>query len=115
MNRPSSADRRPVVGLMLGDPTGVGPEVSAKLLASPVAQELARVVVVGDARVLKLGMADAGVRLQIRKVKDVGEIDWSAPGIPLIDLGNFDTAGLKRGATSAECGRLVGETLKRMI
>ncbi len=115
MNQPSSTDRRPVVGLMLGDPTGVGPEVSAKLLASPVARELARVVVVGDARVLDLGMADAGVRLEVRKVKSLAHIDWSAPGIPLIDLGNFDTAGLERGATSAECGRLVGETLKKMI
>ena len=71
MNTTSPADRRPVVGLMLGDPTGVGPEVSAKLLASPVACELARIVVIGDARVLALGMADAGVQLNVRKVKSV--------------------------------------------
>lgn len=115
MNQASAADPRPIVGLMLGDPTGVGPEVSAKLLASPVARELARIVVVGDARVLALGAADAGVKLAPRKVAAVREIDWAAPGVPLIDLANFDPAPLKRGQTSAEAGRLVGETLKHMI
>jgi 4-hydroxy-L-threonine phosphate dehydrogenase PdxA len=115
MKSDSAADQRPVVGLMLGDPTGVGPEVSVKLLASPAASEIARIVVVGDARVLALGMADAGMRLEWRKVDAVRDIDWAAPGIPLIDLGNFDPASLKRGRTSPESGRLVGETLRHMI
>ena len=48
MTQDIQADPRPVVGLMLGDATGIGPEVSVKLLASPVSRETARVVVVAS-------------------------------------------------------------------
>ena len=49
----------PVIGLMLGDATGIGPEISARLLAAGKLQDIARIVVVGDARVLELGCSDA--------------------------------------------------------
>ncbi len=55
--------KKPVIGLMLGDATGIGPEISARLLASGAAGEVANVVVIGDRRVLELGMRDAGVEL----------------------------------------------------
>ena len=54
--------KKPVIGLMLGDMTGIGPEICAKLLAAGTANDVARIVVIGDARVLELGMRDAGVR-----------------------------------------------------
>ena len=53
---------------MLGDVTGIGPEISAKLLASGVTSELANVVVIGDKRVLDLGIRNAGVKLGYRTV-----------------------------------------------
>ena len=59
INTPSNA--LPVIGLMLGDVTGIGPEISARLLASGAMKAVARLVVIGDARVLELGMRDAGV------------------------------------------------------
>ena len=103
------------IGMMLGDATGIGPEVSVKLLASPASRETARVVVVGDARVLELGMADAGIRLDWRRVDKVGDIDWTEPGVPLIDLANLDPVKLKRGKTDPASGRIAGETPQHMI
>jgi len=108
-------ERLPVIGLMLGDMTGIGPEISAKLLASGKLGEIARVVVIGDARVLELGMRDAGVRLRCRKHGSVDEVRWPAEGVALVDLGNIDPARIKRGEVSEESGRLSGETLKHMI
>jgi 4-hydroxythreonine-4-phosphate dehydrogenase len=107
--------RLPVIGLMLGDMTGIGPEVSAKLLASGNYRNDARVVVIGDARVLDLGCKDAGVKLQWQTVPSIAAIDWSQDRVPLVDLGNIDPARIKRGEVSAESGRLAGETLEHMI
>ena len=109
------AQRIPVIGLMLGDVTGIGPEISVKLLASGVMKPMARVAVFGDARVLELGCKDAGVKLPYRKYADVSAVDWSRDEVPLIDLANIDPANFKRGETSAESGRLSGDTLKYMI
>jgi 4-hydroxythreonine-4-phosphate dehydrogenase len=107
--------RLPVIGLMPGDPTGIGPEVCARLLASGQAQEVARVVVVGDARVLELGMADARVALKWHRVDSVPTRQWPNDSVPVLDLGNLDPMSIRRGETSPECGRIVGATLKRMI
>src|SRR5688572_10471420 len=105
---------KPVIGLMLGDVTGIGPEISAKLLASGATGD-ANVVVVGDRRVLDLGIRNAGVKLGYRVVSALEQIRWPSEQLPLLDLGNIDPARFEQGESSAESGRLTGETLKAMI
>jgi 4-phospho-D-threonate 3-dehydrogenase / 4-phospho-D-erythronate 3-dehydrogenase len=105
----------PVLGLMLGDVTGIGPEISAKLLASGTLQEKARTVVIGDARVLELGMRDAGVNLKYTAYASMDEVKWPRDDVPLVDLQNIDPAQFKQGEASSESGRLSGDTLKFMI
>src|SRR3982751_4257847 len=115
MDTQTMSAQLPVIGLMLGDVTGIGPEISAKLLASRALQSVARIVVIGDSRVLALGCEDAKVSLQSQVYPSVDAIDWSRDEVPLIDLGNVDPAKIKRGELSAESGKLTGETLKHMI
>jgi len=106
---------KPVIGLMLGDATGIGPEIAAKLLASGAADELASVVVIGDRRVLDLGIRNAGVKLAYAVVPSVDAIRWPAEKLPVVDLGNVDPAKFPQGVSSAESGKLTGDTLKHMI
>jgi 4-hydroxythreonine-4-phosphate dehydrogenase len=90
----------PLLGLCLGDPTGIGPEQCARVLAQGRLAGVARLRVYGDWRVLERGARDAGVR--------VGDIDF-------VDLRNYDPAAIPQGAVSAESGKITGETLARMI
>lgn len=106
---------KPVIGLMLGDATGIGPEICAKLLASGVPGAVANTVVVGDRRVLELGMQDAGVGLSYHVFPGIDSIRWPSEPVPVLDLGNIDPSRLRRGEASAESGRLTGETLRFMI
>ena len=107
--------KKPTIGLMLGDATGIGPEISCRLLASGAATDVANVVIVGDRRVLELGMRDAGVELPHHVVPAIEDVRWPCEGLPVLDLGNVDPARFPQGVGSAECGRLTGETLKFMI
>ncbi|MBI3050193.1 MAG: 4-hydroxythreonine-4-phosphate dehydrogenase PdxA [Acidobacteria bacterium] len=100
---------------MLGDPTGIGPEIAAKVLASGTVGDAARVLVIGDARVLELGMRDAGTRVPFAVYRRVEDIPWPAPSVPVVDLGNLDPSRLPRGDISPEAGRACGDTLRRMI
>jgi 4-hydroxythreonine-4-phosphate dehydrogenase len=111
----NDVNKAPVIGLMLGDATGIGPEISAKVLASGKLGDKARVAVIGDARVLALGCADARVDLDTRTYASLDAVDWTRSGIALIDLHNIDPAAIRRREISAESGRLTGETLKHMI
>jgi 4-hydroxy-L-threonine phosphate dehydrogenase PdxA len=105
----------PLLGLMLGDCTGIGPEQSAKILASRGMKDVARLLVIGDRRVLEMGAHDAGVKLDVRIVKRPEDADWNSPAVQMIDLANLDPASVKRGEISAESGRVTGETLKHLI
>jgi 4-hydroxythreonine-4-phosphate dehydrogenase len=105
----------PVLGLMLGDATGIGPEQCARILADRRMADSARLLVVGDARVLQQGMADAGVGFAWRSYATPEAVDWNRPETPLLDLANLDPAGIRRGAVSPESGRLSGETLAHMV
>ena len=100
---------------MLGDCTGIGPEQSAKILSSGGMKDVARLLVVGDRRVLEMGARDAGVKLDIRVVKRPDDAEWNSGAVQLLDLANIDPATVKRGAISADSGRVTGETLKYMI
>jgi 4-hydroxythreonine-4-phosphate dehydrogenase len=99
----------------MGDTTGIGPELVAKVLHDRHMSSIARLVVVGDARVLALGLADAKVTVKWTAVERVEAIDWSSDAVPVIDLKNIDPATLLRGKVSADSGRLTGDTLAYAI
>ncbi|MEN3353433.1 MAG: 4-hydroxythreonine-4-phosphate dehydrogenase [Betaproteobacteria bacterium] len=105
----------PTIGLMLGDVTGIGPEIAAKVLASDAIKALANLIVVGDARVLELGMRDAGVTVPYTRYSNIDDVRFPRKDIPLLNLGNIDPERITRGAVSPESGRLTGDTLKAMI
>jgi 4-hydroxythreonine-4-phosphate dehydrogenase len=101
---------------MPGDCTGIGPEQCARILADRRMVGDARLLVVGDARVLEQGARDAGVALKLRACAEPEAVDWSREDeVPMLDLANIDPAKIARGAMSAESGRLTGETLAFMV
>ncbi|MEY3573189.1 MAG: hypothetical protein RJA77_1104 [Pseudomonadota bacterium] len=105
---------RPLVGLMLGDVTGIGPEVAARVLSEPSIHQEARIVVIGDRRVLDLGMQDAGCEMKVQSIDAVSSANWDSEAIALIDLADTDPSTFTRGEASPESGRLCGEALKIM-
>ena len=67
--------RKPTVALAMGDPAGISPELTAKLLALDDVREAARLVVIGDRRVLEDGARIANVTLDV----DVVAADAALP------------------------------------
>jgi 4-hydroxythreonine-4-phosphate dehydrogenase len=53
--------KKPRIALLAGDPTGIGPEVAAKLLSDAGAMQAADVVLIGDLRVFRDGAGVAEV------------------------------------------------------
>lgn len=107
--------KKPVIGLTLGDPTGIGAEIVARVLHERLTPPNADILLIGDRRQLARGEADIGALLDVRIVQNAAAADFSAPGWPMLDLANMDPALLPRGKVSAEAGRLTGETLHHAI
>ena len=108
-------DILPTIALVPGDCTGIGPEQTARILADGNLADVANLVVVGDARVLDMGMSQAGVRLDIERIGSPAEASFERGTVQLVDLGNTDPSLFPLGKSNAESGRLTGETLSRAI
>lgn len=67
---------KPRLAIIPGDPSGIGPELVAKVLANPETDGLADVLVVGDAGVLEMGRLQAGVEFSLRAC-DPYSSDWA--------------------------------------
>jgi 4-hydroxythreonine-4-phosphate dehydrogenase len=106
---------RPVLVLTTGDPTGIGPEIAARMLAQSDIRDTADILILGDRRILELGMQQAGVSLQIDLVETPASANYKADAIPMIDLGNMDPATITLGKPDPKVGALVGDTLKAAV
>ncbi|MEM9029838.1 MAG: 4-hydroxythreonine-4-phosphate dehydrogenase PdxA, partial [Pseudomonadota bacterium] len=96
---------RPVLALAIGDPSGISPELAAKLLADSEIRQMAQFLVIGDPRILAAGAKIAGVHLDLplwRRGQNA--IDTSADAI-LVDLETLDPSDVVLGESSYAGGR----------
>jgi 4-hydroxythreonine-4-phosphate dehydrogenase len=99
------APRIPLLGITMGDPAGVGPEITARALARADVRAACRPVVIGDASVMAATLRLLHSPLRLRAVKGVGECAFAPDTLECLDLGNVDAGALPKGAVSAEAGR----------
>jgi len=93
----------PIIGVTLGDPAGIGPEVLAKSL-SVVNRDAMRLVLYGAGWALERGAECAREAVSYRRHRDLSEVDWAAPEWPLIDPGIDEPPGFAMGNVCAVCG-----------
>lgn len=108
-------DLRPVIALTPGDCTGIGPEQAARILSEGRMVDVARLVVVGDTRVMERGARFAGVDLVFECIRRPAEARFDSGAVPIVDLANTDPDALPLGEMNPESGRLTGETLAGAI
>ena len=90
----------PVIALAMGDPAGVAPELTARVVSDPDVRSAARLVVIGERRVLEQGAGAAHVDLDL-DVQSAGAPLPVGPGRPvLVDLGHLDPAIIRMGEAS---------------
>ena len=103
------ASSRPILGVTLGDASGIGPEIVACLLAREETYTLARPLVFGDSDILARGAEVAGVVLRPHPIASPAEARLE-PGEPdVVDIGILARPLPPFGAVSAEVGRASAE------
>ena len=105
----------PVLGVTMGDPAGVGPEIIVRAAAEPAVVSTSRPVVIGSADVMTAAMALTDSSLALHLVRDVSECRWASGTLEVLDLGNVDMTTLPRAQVSAAAGRAAYEYLVRAI
>jgi 4-hydroxythreonine-4-phosphate dehydrogenase len=104
---------KPLVAVTMGDPAGIGAEITVK--AYPEAVAFARVVVVGDADVLRQAVetVDADVDVVVVDEADLDTVGDDPDTLAVIDCDNVDDLAL--GELRAEYGAASLEYIERAI
>ncbi len=93
------------IGLLPGDAAGIGPEITARLLASEALAPEVATVVIGDLRILERGAAAAGVELELPAIERVD--DAPAGRAALLAGPPLDPEAVPVGRLSAFAGKAV--------
>lgn len=97
------SDRRPRIAISIGDPAGIGPEVTWKALADTELLNSAQWMVVGEEWIVAEMERRIG-SIPHRAIREPGEVDGEATCV-VLSTGNLDRRDHAYGRVSATCGR----------
>ncbi len=100
---------KPLVGVTMGDPAGVGPEVTVKALTELGIYSVCRPLVVGDAAVLARANEMLETPLIVRPVARVNDARFEFGTMDVLDLANVELGRLETGKISAMAGKAAVE------
>ena len=106
---------RPLIGITMGDPASIGPEIVLKALAKKQAfHDQCRAVVIGDLRVLEKTRAQLGLtQVSIRTVGNLSQVEGQPGQVAVVDLQNADPELFALGTVSAVAGKAAAEYVVR--
>jgi 4-phospho-D-threonate 3-dehydrogenase / 4-phospho-D-erythronate 3-dehydrogenase len=106
---------KPIIGITMGDPASIGPEIAIKALLQPKIYEICRPILIGDAGVFNHIVALLNLNASIHPVKEVKDAQFKFGAIDVWDLNNVNLGELKFGEISAMAGAASFEAVKKVI
>ncbi|WP_455542184.1 4-hydroxythreonine-4-phosphate dehydrogenase PdxA [Intestinibacter sp.] len=106
-----------IVGITMGDPASIGPEITVKALADKSIYDKCNPLVVGDAAVMEEAIKIVGKEneIKINKISNVSDALFQLGTIDVYDMGLVDIAELKRGEVSEMAGNAAFQYVKKVI
>jgi 4-hydroxythreonine-4-phosphate dehydrogenase len=108
-------DKRPILGITIGDPGGIGPEITAKALNKKEIYELSRPVVVGDYRVMEDVLRFTDLKLTLNPVGSIQDACGAHGIMDILDLKNMPLDRLRYKEVTSEQGRASFEYVAKVI
>src|SRR5262245_38081532 len=95
---------KPRIAIAVGDPAGIGPEVSLKAALDPAVLNACRVLLVGDAGVLKRHAEACRIAADLRVIARAEDDDSPGERLNVLDCAHPDLATLDFGSVSGASG-----------
>lgn len=105
---------KPIIGILLGDPTGIGPEVVAKVISKNIISNYCKPIIIGDFRVFEAILNKIGLKCPLKRIDEISQANWENFS-PFLDLKNIDPHDIKMGEINAKAGRATGEMFEKAI
>ena len=114
---------KPIVGITMGDPASIGPEITIKALAEKEVYEKCRPVVIGDLCVMEKALdllrnltEDDRIRdMRLRGISDIEEALFEYGTIDVLDMGLVEIDRLRIGEVSEMAGEAAFQYVVKVI
>jgi 4-hydroxythreonine-4-phosphate dehydrogenase len=103
---------KPVIALAMGDPAGISPELTAKIVGLAEVHSRTRLIVVGDRRVFDEGARIAGVKAGVTTVAVDTNLKPKDREPIFVDLRHLDPASISLGVAARQGGQFALENYR---
>lgn len=103
--------KKPIIGIPLGDPAGIGPEITIKTFDDKETTDICNLLLVGDKYVVEKALKITGINMNINVIDKVEDAKFEEGTIDLIDLGLI-TDKFEFGKVDADCGNASYQYIK---
>ena len=94
------------IALLLGDPSGIGPELVTRLLSEEITNK-ANIIVIGEKNILENGRKISGKKINLKFVEDFNEINFQDGDKFFLDI----SKGKNHDYKLSECSKESGESV----
>jgi len=107
--------QKPIIGITMGDPASIGPEIAIKALMNAKVHAICRPLLVGDAGVFNDIVQRLKLPVTIHAISGVSDATFIPGTVDVLDLKNVDLGKLQFGEISAMAGNASFEAVKKVI
>ena len=107
--------RRPLVGITMGDPVGIGPEIVLKALDDAAVYEICRPLVFGDPPWLRTVAENLGSPLRLNLVTAPDEGIYCPGSVDIVTVSNLSPGTIKWGEPTVQTGRAMVDYILRAV
>lgn len=105
----------PIIGITMGDPASIGPEIAVKALLNRRIYDICRPLIIGDAGVFRHIVKMLNLPASINAVDAVGDALFTLGTVDVLDLKCVDINELEFGVVSAMAGEAAFRSVQRTI
>ena len=107
---------KPIVGITMGDPASIGPELCIRALSDPALYAKCRPLVVGDQSILERALSVPGLpSLSLHGIQEVSEAKFVPGVMDVLSLGCCRAEEIPWGEVSAKAGNAAFQYVKKVI
>lgn len=106
---------KPLIAIPMGDAAGIGPEITVKTIASEEAFKYARMIVVGNKRVLETACEFSDINLKINPISSIGDFNDQPGVMNLIERGDIDFSTFRQGEIQGQCGKAAYDCIEEVV
>jgi 4-hydroxythreonine-4-phosphate dehydrogenase len=108
-------NKKPIIGVPIGDPAGIGPEIAIKSYLDDSLLEKANILLIGDEHVISDLINRYDLDLKLNVTTEPIEKDFGKGIVTVYPVNNIDMESLIYGKVSAMCGQAAFEYIKKSV